>query len=759
MAQTEKTVTVTTPGTLSSLITEDEKKSITGLKVIGNIDYSDFDVLRDMASEYSLTSLDLSKACYNNSYNIYDYRFSSFTNLQSLTLPDSLYYNAGREEAETGEVTDIDLSYAYSDLDLNESMPDALTELTISSDNSYFTTDKGILYDKAMRCLFYCPKSKTLGSFTLPSTVQSISYSAFKNNTTLTSFSTAAIDTLVLGNAVFEGCTSLKTVNLNAKYMHADDETFEDINGTLNINFGENVITMDNYNWEFMSVNNTNIVLSIADGAQKYKLLDSNVVGSKDGTKLYCLADYPGRTSYTIPEGVTDIMAESGVCRNITDMVMPSTLNYISTDAYFDELNSLTLKSDVTTEEGDHHAFEKVGTLYLSGNCSKVPSIWLIEEIGDLKVTSDNNNMVQDEQNVVFDKNKDELMYYPKNNEASVYNAPTTVTTISSGAFTNASNLNSISVPSVKIIGAYAFKDCNRLTNISFSDNATAKTATRATASDSTLIIPADVTIGEGAFEKTGFTDLVYSEGIDTIKYVGYGYGMSSIVLPSTTKHINVDAFKNIPYSSITCNATVPPTVGANEYGDTYNFYTLGSKLYVPEGSEDTYKATEPWSSFYNYGGLTTGSGTVEDPFISEDVQTLCYNGYQSSDTVYVKGKVTIISEVNTTNGYATFKIGTDNTDISAYNIYYLGYAKFTSENQIATGDVVVLKSVISYYNGAPALVDGCIYSINGLTTGINGVKVNQNASNAPVYNLGGQRVSNSYKGVVVKNGKKMIRK
>lgn len=278
MAQTEKTVTVTTPGTLSSLITEDEKKSITGLKVIGNIDYSDFDVLRDMASEYSLTSLDLSKACYNNSYNIYDYRFSSFTNLQSLTLPDSLYYNAGREEAETGEVTDIDLSYAYSDLDLNESMPDALTELTISSDNSYFTTDKGILYDKAMRCLFYCPKSKTLGNFTLPSTVQSISYSAFKNNTTLTSFSTAAIDTLVLGNAVFEGCTSLKTVNLNAKYMHADDETFEDINGTLNINFGENVITMDNYNWEFMSVNNTNIVLSIADGAQKYKLLDSNVV-------------------------------------------------------------------------------------------------------------------------------------------------------------------------------------------------------------------------------------------------------------------------------------------------------------------------------------------------------------------------------------------------------------------------------------------------------------------------------------------------
>ena len=126
---------------------------------------------------------------------------------------------------------------------------------------------------------------------------------------------------------------------------------------------------------------------------------------------------------------------------------------------------------------------------------------------------------------------------------------------------------------------------------------------------------------------------------------------------------------------------------------------------------------------------------------------------------MYVKGKVTIISEVNTTNGYATFKIGTDNTDISAYNIYYLGYAKFTSENQIATGDVVVLKSVISYYNGAPALVDGCIYSINGLTTGINGVKVNQNASNAPVYNLGGQRVSNSYKGVVVKNGKKMIRK
>ena len=53
--------------------------------------------------------------------------------------------------------------------------------------------------------------------------------------------------------------------------------------------------------------------------------------------------------------------------------------------------------------------------------------------------------------------------------------------------------------------------------------------------------------------------------------------------------------------------------------------------------------------------------------------------------------------------------------------------------------------------------------ALNGLleametATGIRGIEAND--TDAPVYNMGGQRVSSHAKGIVIKNGKKIIRK
>ena len=42
-------------------------------------------------------------------------------------------------------------------------------------------------------------------------------------------------------------------------------------------------------------------------------------------------------------------------------------------------------------------------------------------------------------------------------------------------------------------------------------------------------------------------------------------------------------------------------------------------------------------------------------------------------------------------------------------------------------------------------------------TTAINGIVVNKTAAPAAIYNIAGQRVSKSYKGIVVKDGKKYL--
>lgn len=68
--------------------------------------------------------------------------------------------------------------------------------------------------------------------------------------------------------------------------------------------------------------------------------------------------------------------------------------------------------------------------------------------------------------------------------------------------------------------------------------------------------------------------------------------------------------------------------------------------------------------------------------------------------------------------------------------------------------------------NTAYLVVSGTLardfFALDGETTGIANVEINANDNfdaNAPMYNLAGQRVNKSYKGVVIMNGKKMLNK
>lgn len=66
------------------------------------------------------------------------------------------------------------------------------------------------------------------------------------------------------------------------------------------------------------------------------------------------------------------------------------------------------------------------------------------------------------------------------------------------------------------------------------------------------------------------------------------------------------------------------------------------------------------------------------------------------------------------------------------------------------------------YLEVAPAAAHAIFYSlgdITGNTTGIADVKAETVKADAQMYNLAGQKVGKGYKGIVIKNGKKMIQK
>ena len=148
---------------------------------------------------------------------------------------------------------------------------------------------------------------------------------------------------------------------------------------------------------------------------------------------------------------------------------------------------------------------------------------------------------------------------------------------------------------------------------------------------------------------------------------------------------------------------------------------TAGTAIDFSKGTEiggGSTPAPEPgeWSDLPN----ATGEGTEASPYNVAKVLNILHSSSIPSAAVYVKGKISSIKEVNTTQfGNATYNISDDGTTTNEFMIfrgYYFGGAKFTSESQIKVGDEVVVCGTIVMYNGTTPEMNASnkLISING---------------------------------------------
>ena len=124
--------------------------------------------------------------------------------------------------------------------------------------------------------------------------------------------------------------------------------------------------------------------------------------------------------------------------------------------------------------------------------------------------------------------------------------------------------------------------------------------------------------------------------------------------------------------------------------------------------------------------------------------------------SVYVKG---IVSKVDA-SGFDQYKNlnfnisndGKEETE-NPFEVYACN-----SADAVQVGDEVIVYGNLTKYGSTYELGKGCyLYSIKKNTAGISSVKASQKSS--VLYNLSGQRVNGSYKGVVISNGKKFVNK
>jgi hypothetical protein len=145
-------------------------------------------------------------------------------------------------------------------------------------------------------------------------------------------------------------------------------------------------------------------------------------------------------------------------------------------------------------------------------------------------------------------------------------------------------------------------------------------------------------------------------------------------------------------------------------------------------------------------------------------------NGATTSEVYKVKGFVVGDPDFQrkadqTLYGNVNFEMADEKngtTTLTVFRCKDLENVSFTEEtiNRIKNGDEVVVQGKLQKYVKndvvTPEITSCYLVSVGG-STGINAVKADN--QNGAVYNVAGQMVNPSYKGLVIKNGKKMIQK
>lgn len=246
-------------------------------------------------------------------------------------------------------------------------------------------------------------------------------------------------------------------------------------------------------------------------------------------------------------------------------------------------------------------------------------------------------------------------------------------------------------------------------------------------------------------------------------KAAGLSWGTASRDVTIGSDSNNFPVFTNANNLPVTYTA-VPDTAATIDATGTITLIKAGKAVIsaIFEGNDEYEAQTVSYTLTVKAAPTVDISNTPETAYTVAKALELITAGEGLDTKVYVKGTISTLDNISTQYGNATYNISDDGTttnELIVYRGYYLGGEKFTAGDEIEVGDeVIVYGKLVLYNNTTPEINTGSsLYSVNNVTAGVNGINADKLDTNAPVFNLAGQRVNNSFKGVVIQNGKKFI--
>ncbi len=205
----------------------------------------------------------------------------------------------------------------------------------------------------------------------------------------------------------------------------------------------------------------------------------------------------------------------------------------------------------------------------------------------------------------------------------------------------------------------------------------------------------------------------VYARGIiNKIDNVNTQYGNAQYWLSTDGSAADLEVYRGFYYGG---EKFTEETAEAIKVGD--EVVVFGKvKVYgeTPEFDANNYLVT------INGKAAPSGSGTAEDPYNITKLVDLLLSGETIEGEVYAKGLISQIDNVNLQFGNAQYWLSDDGGkkyQLEVYRGFWFGGEKFTSEDQIALGDEVVVFGKVKVYKDTPEFdANNKIISLNGKT-------------------------------------------
>ena len=461
-----------------------------------------------------------------------------------------------------------------------------------------------------------------------------------------------------------------------------DDDIIGDKNGTCG----------DNLTWSFNEITNT---LTISGTGTMYG--DSSIqpwddyknsiekVVIDEGVTTICDYAFDGCTNLinvTIPNSLTSIGHwVFSNCEKLMYIKIPEGVSSIGAFAFFGciGLINITIPNSVTTIGSRAFAY-----------CTSLTNV---------TVESENEYYSSDENGVLFNKAKTEIVQYPAGNINNTYIIPNSVTTIGNFAFYYCTNLTSIKiVESVTTIGEAAFFACTSLKNItipnsivSISDNAFQHCEEL-----KSIAIPNSVT-------SIGFYAFDYCDNLEDAYYIGSEKQWNQISveigndpLLNATIHFNSTGGDITDDDEMTCDKT--GTCGNNL---TWSLDSNG--VLTISGTGDMYNwpdsLSAPWVDYRN----SISSIVIEKGVTS--IGDYAFDYCMNCTNVFVSGTVTSIGDYafDLCDSITGLTIPVSVTSIGDYaffhcieieDVYYLGSEKQWNNISIGIGNIFTTATI-----------------------------------------------------------------